>query len=35
MTFGYSKPRNFKSKLDEAIWDAEQKLSTINVASCG
>ena len=24
--FGYSKPRNFKSKLDEAIWDAEQKL---------
>ena len=24
--FGYTKPRNFGSKVDEAIWDAEQRL---------
>ena len=24
--FGYTKPRNFGSKIDEAIWDAEQRL---------
>ena len=24
--FGYSKPRNFRNKIEEGIWDAEQKL---------
>ena len=24
--FGYTKPRNFASSVDEAIWDAEQRL---------
>ena len=24
--YGMVKPRNFKSKIDEAIWDAEQRL---------
>ena len=24
--FGHTKPRNFNSKIEEAIWDAEQEL---------